>query len=106
LTAPLEPSRGTAWLPTTPEGEAALQVYETEDDAAAAALESVGCDETTIYEMTEEPTWWRDELYGEWEPGFLLGCISTGIVFPTIPIGAAVLLDLLWPDEWGPAPPT
>nr|CRY96601.1 hypothetical protein [uncultured prokaryote] len=68
-------------------------------------MESVDCGEPIIWEMTEEPTWWDEDLYGEWEPGFLLGCASIGIVFPTIPIGAAALLDLLWPDEWGPVPP-
>lgn len=106
MTAPLEPSRGVAWLPDTPEGENALQVYISEDEALAAGLEAADCNQPTVFEMTEQPSWWDEARDGEWQPGFIFGCLSSQIVFPDLKVGAAVLLELLWPDEWGPAPPT
>lgn len=105
MTAPLEPGRGTAWLPDTPEGENALQVYISEDEALAAALEEQDCLQPGVYEMTEEPTWWRDDLYGDWQPGFIFSCVSAQIVYPTVPLGISALADLLFPDQWAPVPP-
>lgn len=105
MTAPLEPSRGQGWLPDTPEGEQALQVFISEDEALEAALATEGCTEPGVYEMTEQPSWWTEEQYGPWEPGFIFSCLSAGIVYPTVPLGVAALSDLLFPEDWTIVPP-
>lgn len=105
MTAPLEPSRGRAWLPDTPEGESALQVFISEDEALQAALATEGCSSPGIYEMTEQPSWWTTSKYGEWQPGFIFSCVSSGIVYPTEALGLTALADLLFPDDWSIVPP-
>lgn len=94
------------WAPATPEAESRLEVFATEDEAVAAAVAESACAEPLIYEMTEQPTWWDEGTYGEWEPGFLLSCPAIGIVWPTIELGVATLFELLFPSEWSIVPPT
>lgn len=93
------------WAPDTPEASTALEVFVTEDAAAAAAVAQGDCVQPLIWEMTSQPSWWDEGTYGPWEHGWLLSCPSIGIVWPTIELGLATLAELLYPGDWSIVPP-